>query len=155
MIAKLAENNPEWDEIAKGEAQDNPKIEQARKRIEYGDIKGIAEGKWSNADRVIAGHYFKSPILEKPLRELSADEASDGASQVRGGDQSPAIRARVEAPPSGGLREFQGISQKVQKSGERSHADRFGRKAQDYPKIEQARNASNTATSKGSKRANG
>ena len=65
-----------WDEIAKREAQDNPKIEQARKRIKYGAIKGIAEGKWSNADRVIAGHYFKSPILEKPLRELPADTAS-------------------------------------------------------------------------------
>ena len=76
MIARLAENNPEWDEIAKCEAQDNPKIEQARKRIKYGDIKGIAEGKWFNADRVIAGHYFKSPILRKPLRELSADKAS-------------------------------------------------------------------------------
>ena len=76
LIARLAENNPEWDEIAKCEAQDNPKIEQARKRIKYGAIKGIAEGKWSNTDRVIAGHYFKSPILKKPLRELSADEAA-------------------------------------------------------------------------------
>ena len=25
---------------------------------------------------MIAGHYFKSPILGKPLRELSADKAS-------------------------------------------------------------------------------
>jgi hypothetical protein len=76
MIAKLAENDPEWDEAAKREAQYNPKIEQARKRLEYGDIKGFAESKWSNVDRVIAGHYFKSPILRKPLRELSADKAS-------------------------------------------------------------------------------
>ena len=70
ILAKL--DPARWGEVAKCEAQYNPKIEQARKRIEYGDI---AEIKWCNVDRVIAEHYFKSERLRKPLRELSAEKA--------------------------------------------------------------------------------
>ena len=64
------------DKIARCEARHNPKIEQARKRIEYGDIKELTEGKWAKKDRIIAEHYFKSQRLKKPLRELSAEKAS-------------------------------------------------------------------------------
>jgi hypothetical protein len=77
VFAKLAKLNPaRWGEAVKREAQYNPKIERTRERIVYGDIKEAVESKWFKPDRVIAGHYFKSQILGKPLRELSADEAS-------------------------------------------------------------------------------
>jgi hypothetical protein len=76
VFAKLAEKNPEtWGEVAKREAVRNPKIERTRERIKFGDIKEAAESKWSNVDRVIAEHYFKSERLRKPLRELSAEKA--------------------------------------------------------------------------------
>ena len=74
IFAKLAKLDPaRWGEAAKREAQYNPKIERTRKRIGYRDIKEI---KWTDADRTIAGHYFKSQIFGKPLRELSVDKAS-------------------------------------------------------------------------------
>ena len=77
IFAKLAKLDPaRWLEVTKRETQYNPKIERTRKRIEYGDIKEAAECKLSKLDRVIAGHYFKSQILGKPLRELSVDKAS-------------------------------------------------------------------------------
>jgi hypothetical protein len=76
-FAKLAKLDPaRWGEVAKREAQYNPKIERTSQRIKYGDIKKVDESKWTDVDRVIAGHYFKSQILKKPLRDLSVDEAS-------------------------------------------------------------------------------
>ena len=77
IFAKLAEmNGDDWGEEARQEAKHNPKIERTRKRIGFGDIKGISEGKLAAIDHVIAGNYFKSRRLTKPLRELSADKAS-------------------------------------------------------------------------------
>ena len=74
IFAKLAKLDPaRWGEAAKREAQYNPKIERTRERIGYRDIKEI---KWTDADRAIAEHYFKSQIFGKPLRELSVDKAS-------------------------------------------------------------------------------
>ena len=74
MFAKLAKLDPaRWGEAVKREAQYDPKIERTRERIGYRDIKQI---KWTDADRAIAEHYFKSHIFGKPLRELSVDKAS-------------------------------------------------------------------------------
>lgn len=74
IFAKLAKLDPaRWGEALKREAQCNPKIERARERIEYRDIKQI---KWTDADWAIAVHYFKSHIFGRPLRELSVDKAS-------------------------------------------------------------------------------
>jgi hypothetical protein len=83
IFAKLSELDPErwWsedgeDKIAKREAVRNPRIEQAMKRIDYGDIKEAAGKKCAGAYGVIARHYFKSLRLRQPLRELSAEKAS-------------------------------------------------------------------------------
>jgi hypothetical protein len=73
MFAKLSEKDPaRWGEVAKREAEYNPKIKRTRERIEFGDI---AEIKWSDADRVIAQNYFQSKTLKLPLRQLSAEKA--------------------------------------------------------------------------------
>jgi hypothetical protein len=77
IFAKLSKLAPaRWGEVAKREVQYNPNIEQARKRIDYGDIKEAAKSKCAKVDGVIAENYFKSQRLRKPLRELSADKAS-------------------------------------------------------------------------------
>ena len=81
IFAKLAKLDPasESGEAAKLEAQYDPKIERTRKRIEYGDIKEATEIKWpklSKLDRLIAENYFESQKLKRPLRELSANNAS-------------------------------------------------------------------------------
>ena len=78
IFAKLAEKNlARWGEVAKREATHDPKIERTRERIGYGDVRGISKGKCALVDRVIAENYFQSNIIKKPLRELSAEWASD------------------------------------------------------------------------------
>jgi hypothetical protein len=77
IFSKLAEHDPaRWGEAAKREAKHNPKIERARDRIKYRDIKKAGGNKWPKLDRVIAENYFQSKTLKKPLRELSAVQAS-------------------------------------------------------------------------------
>ena len=77
IFAKLAKmDQRRWGEVAEREAQYNPKIEQARKRIDCRDIKEVAMGKWFKLDCLIAENYFRRQKLGKPLRELSAEKAS-------------------------------------------------------------------------------